>query len=43
MGLELLAQPESPVGLRLSKEIHEDFYRMAGNGTIGHSRIEWNR
>jgi len=44
MGLELLPQPESPAGLRLSLDkTYEDFSRMADNRTKSHSRIALKR
>ncbi len=41
MGLELLAQPKSPVGLRLPlDETQENYSGMVGNRAIGQSQIE---
>jgi hypothetical protein len=41
MGLELLAQPESPVGLRLSLDkTQRNYSRMAGNRMRSQPRIE---
>jgi hypothetical protein len=41
LGLELLVQPESPIGLRLSLDKAQGtFSRMADNRPIGQSQIE---